>query len=145
MDITSAQGFLQFITSVRDSRGGVDVQSLIAELKSNNGPGIGKGRNKRAESPQEAVPESSADSPDEAETVEEPTQNTTPSTSASATNDQLSELATLYVEQYEQGSGVSLSTEAFEQKKAEIVDLYSRLGADRLDNIVFSNDIDETA
>ncbi|MCB0321851.1 MAG: hypothetical protein KDD60_13075 [Bdellovibrionales bacterium] len=70
--------------------------------------------------------------------------SSTPSQEPSSTKSELSldDLAELYVKQYEEGAGVTLSSEAFEQKKSEVSSFYSQLsnGQERLDKIVFAND-----
>ncbi|MCB0336623.1 MAG: hypothetical protein KDD62_09960 [Bdellovibrionales bacterium] len=54
----------------------------------------------------------------------------------------LDELAKLYVDQYEEKAGVTLSAEERNQKISEVRDFYGKQadGQERLDKIVFSND-----
>ena len=65
-----------------------------------------------------------------------------PTESSPVQVESIDDLAELYVRQFETGSGVTLSEEAFDAKKAEVADFYSgiRGGQERLDAIVFAND-----
>lgn len=92
------------------------------------------------------TPESS-----QAGTAQETTPTQTPQSSPTATPSSsgeisIEELAELYVQQYEDGSGVTLSDEAFNQKKSDVAAFYSTVsnGRERLDEIVFANDGDST-
>lgn len=61
---------------------------------------------------------------------------------SSSNSDAIDELAALYVQQYQEGTGKQLSEAEFERKKADVANFYTTLsgGKERLDAIVFAND-----
>lgn len=116
--------------------------SIRARRQGNRrGRGIGRGR-----SPGREVDDGNEPTPPETE-PDTPPISTSPeppvATNPEQNNDsKIDELAALYVKQYEEQAGTTLSDEAFAQKKAEVANFYSRFndGTDRLDKVVFAND-----
>lgn len=74
--------------------------------------------------------------------ISRPAANEQSSTTNSFGSEGVDELAALYVQQYQQGTGKQLSETEFERKKADVANFYTMLsgGRDRLDAIVFAND-----
>ncbi|MCB0330113.1 MAG: hypothetical protein KDD70_10625 [Bdellovibrionales bacterium] len=91
---------------------------------------------KKEKSKNSAPPEVVDPIPEEEPPVSEPS---VPADAAPADTDVLNQLAELYVRQYEEGAGVTLTKEARDAKTAEVAKFYENK-QERLDLVVFAND-----
>lgn len=120
------------------SGAGEKFNEIFREYGKTKKGGKGRGKIKETKPPVDTLQPVKPPSPPE---TTDPTKETKPPTTN--TNQSLDELAKMYVEQYQKGTGKELTEEQFNQKKAEVAAFYERFGESgktRLDQIVFAND-----
>jgi hypothetical protein len=138
------------------------LSELLQRLSSDDGPGAssfersqrgqlqserrsirsrrrGRGQN-AAPTPTDAP--DAPDTPAPPATTEPPQEQTGSPGTPAAEQTSLDTLAEMYVQQYQQNAGVTLSDEEFARKKTEVANFYSKIsgGTERLDAVVFAND-----